>query len=246
MARRGRPGPAARAERDGAGHRRRGRHPQRPHGAAQGPGRSRPVVLHQPALAQGAGAGGQRARRGGVPVDRPTPPGHRGRRRGDAGRSRLGRVLRVAPARRAGGRRRQRPVAAGGVPRRPGGRLPGGRGHAIPTGCRGPSTGAACACARTRSSSGRDARTACTTGSASATRWASGSWSGWPPERASVAAARPVEVVLALLDGVLVALTGPRRRRWPRACCRSGARSGPSRSSRSLVIRDGLPAATTA
>ena len=45
-------------------------------------------------------------------------------------------------------------------------------------------TGAGCACARTRSSSGRAARTACTTGFASATRRASGSWSAWRPESA--------------------------------------------------------------
>ncbi len=139
------------------------------HRAAQGDRRggrraARLRLLHQPGEPQGRGTGGQPPRRAAVPLEdaRPANP-HRGSHRARQ-RRRGGRLLRDARAQFAARRVGVGPVPPARLPRRsrtPVGRIRGALSRRRKFPAR--RTGAATACCRPISSSGRTCRSACTT-----------------------------------------------------------------------------------
>ena len=181
------------AERDGAGDGGRRGPPERPHGAAEGPGRARAGAVHPLRQPQGPGGARRRPGRRGDPDARPGAAGHRPRP-GREGRCRRDRGLLPQPPPRVPARRLGQPAVRGGALEAVAGRTPGRRGGAVPRAaarCRCRPGGAGCACCPTRWSSGRADRTGCTTGCASAGPAGTGSWSGSPRDRPDPRGGRP-------------------------------------------------------
>ena len=149
--------------------------PQLPHGAAEAVRRARLRLLHQLRLPQGPRARREPVRLAALPLAPARPPGHRHRHRGPHRPRRDGRVLPHPPARLPARRLGERAVLGDRLARRnwtahvrgAGRPLPGGR-----AGARRRRTGAASGSSRRRSSSGRAARTGCTTGCAMSVRTA--------------------------------------------------------------------------
>ena len=218
LVRRGRIERAPRGQRGGAGHRHGGRPPLRTPRAGEGRGARGVRALHQLRQPQGRGVGRQPVggagfRLGARSVARswPKAPSSGSRRR---------RATRTsppdpAPANSAPGRRPSpRRLAPEPSSTRPGRPPPTA---SEPGRCPARPTGAAIACARSASSSGRADRTGCTTGSSTRQRPAAGTGAGWPLERQTPApGARPPPVT-----------AGGARPRRPRG---AGGRGPPGRA----------------